>query len=216
MSYMILLEVLSLPNDIVDIIYECMKVNAANVIGNYFRMARARHRAFLYFVSFGIEEIHFSSTGIATIDGAPEHLIKDIYTNLMTLYRSHYSYRSTIVGRNSWQYVLNKISKMLMFYYNRLALNNLLKKKTMNYKYLRASIELWFTLCQKYHFYLMLHYLKSTKKMDSNRKAIQVKNIKTFMDFRISPIVNFRERGANEFMDVRGENWWYNYKLTRF
>jgi hypothetical protein len=62
----------------------------------------------------------------------------------------------------------------------------------------------------------MLHYLKSTKKMDSNIKAIQVKNIKTFMDFRISPIVNFRERGANEFMDVRGENWWYNYKLTRF
>jgi len=213
---MLLLEVLSLPNEVVDIIYECMKVNAANVIGNYFRMARARHRAFLYFVSFGIEEIHFSSTGIATIDGAPEHLIKDIYTNLMTLYRSHYSYRSTIVGRNSWQYVLNKISKMLMFYYNRLALSNLLKKKTMNYKYLRASIELWFMLCQKYHFYLMLHYLKSTNKMDSNRKAIQIKNIKTFVEFRISPIVNFRERGANEFMDVRGENWWYNYKLTRF
>jgi hypothetical protein len=205
-----------LPTEVIDTIYQFKKINAANVIGNYFRMARARHRAFLYFVSFGIEEIHFSSTGRATIDGTPDALIKDIYTNLMDLYTSHYSYRSTIVGRGSWQYVLNKISKMLMFYYNRLALSNLLKKKTMNYKYLRASIELWFKLCQKYHFYLMLHYLKCTKKVDSNRKAIQVKNIKNFAEFRISPIVNFRERGANEFMDVRGENWWYNYKLTRF
>lgn len=213
MSYMLLF---ALPAEVIDMIYQFKKINAANVIGNYFRMARARHRAFLYFVSFGIEEIHFSSTGIATIDGAPDILIKDIYTNLMTLYKSHYSYRSTIVGRNAWQYVLNKISKMLMFYYNRLALSNLLKKKTMNYKYLRSSIELWFKLCQKYHFYLMLHYLKNTKKVDSNRKAIQVKNIKTFVEFRISPIVNFCERGANEFMDVRGENWWYNYKRTRF
>jgi hypothetical protein len=46
MSYMLLLEVLALPNEIVDIIYEFMKVNAVNTIRNHFKNAKERHEAF--------------------------------------------------------------------------------------------------------------------------------------------------------------------------
>ena len=43
-----LLEVLPLPNEIVDIIYGFMKVNAANTIGTYFKTSKRSYDCLLY------------------------------------------------------------------------------------------------------------------------------------------------------------------------
>ena len=63
------------------------------------------------------------------------------------------------------------------------------KKKNSNYVYLKACIELWFKLCQKYNLYLVLCYLASARRVDRNAKAIKLRTIKNFAEFRIAPLV---------------------------
>ena len=194
--YAFLLEVLQLPNEIVEIIYEFMKVNAVNVIINYLNNAKKRHSVYVYFAKYKVDYISafsiYSINSIVNNNLGKDEIIETIYKNLVWMYGAHYS--RTYYSRNGWRYVLNNISQILMYYYNRLAFSDSLKKNNVNYNYLKMCIELWFKLCQKYNFYLLLSYLESAKKVNRNIKAIQLRTrtIKNFAEFRVSPLVTMR------------------------
>ena len=203
MSYMLLLEVLPLPNEIVDIIYGFMKVNAANVIGTYFKTAKRSYDVFVYLANYRVEYISafsiYSITGnnnLVVHANLKDEVITKLFNNLALMYRSHYSRAN--YSRNAWRCVLNNISQILMYYYNRLAFSDSLKKNNINYNYLKACIELWFKLCQKYNFYLALFYINSAKKVNCVVKAIQLRTrtIKNFAEFRVSPLVTM---GSNDY-----------------
>jgi len=193
--YAFLLEVLPLPNEIVELIYGFMKVNAANVIGAYFRTAKQSNAAFEYLANYRVHYISITSIySIRRNTNYVAHYLKDevittLYNNLIIMSGSHYSRAN--YSRNDWHYVLNNISQILMYYYNRLAFSDSLKKNNVNYAYLKMCIELWFKLCQKYNFYLSLFYLDSAKKVKCTIKAIQLRTrtIKNFAEFRVSPLV---------------------------
>jgi hypothetical protein len=197
---MLLLEVLALPNEIVDIIYEFMKVNAVNAIGTYFKTNRLSRAAYLYLANYRVEYISaFSIYSIirnanydANLNDAnfKDEVITKLYNNLIIMYRSHYPRAK--YSRNGWRCVLNNISQILMHYYNRLAFSDSLKKNNVNYNYLKMCIELWFKLCQKYNFYLVLFYIDSAKKIHRSSKAIQLRPIKNFAEFRMTPLVTMR------------------------
>jgi len=195
--YALLLEVLQLPNEIVDIIYGFMKVNAANAIGAYFKTTKQSNAVFVYLANYKVEYISafsiYSITGNANMGvNIKDGVITKLYNNLIIMYGSHY--KRVNYSRNAWRCVLNNISQMLMYYYNRLAFSDSLKKNNVNYTYLKMCIELWFKLCQKYNFYLALSYLASAKKVNHNVKAIQLRTrtIKNFAEFRVSPLVTMR------------------------
>jgi hypothetical protein len=197
--YGFLLEVLPLPNEIVDIIYGFMKVNAANAIGSYFKTAKRSYDVFVYLANYRVHYISLFSIYSITGNNANyvAHYLKDevitkLYNNLIIMYKSHYSRAK--YSRNTWHCVLNNISQILMYYYNRLAFSDSLKKNNVNYTYLKMCIELWFKLCQKYNFYLSLFYLDSAKKVNRVVKAIQLRTrtIKNFAEFRVSPLVTMR------------------------
>jgi hypothetical protein len=202
MSYLLLLEVLPLPNEIVDIIYGFMKVNAANTIGTYFKTAKRSSDVFVYLANYRVEYISmFSIYSIRNFSirnnantgvNLKDEVITTLYNNLIIMYKSHYSRAN--YSRNGWHCVLNNISQILMYYYNRLAFSDSLKKNNSNYNYLKACIELWFKLCQKYNFYLALFYVDSAKKVNRTIKAIQLRTrtIKNFAEFRVSPLVTMR------------------------
>jgi hypothetical protein len=196
--YTFLLEVLPLPNEIVDIIYGFMKVNAANAIGSYFKTAKQSKAAFEYLANYEVHYISlFSIYSIRNNANYVAHYLKDeviikLYNNLIIMYGSHYSRAN--YSRTDWHRVLNNISQILMYYYNRLAFSDSLKKNNVNYAYLKMCIELWFKLCQKYNFYLALFYINSAKKVNCVVKAIQLRTrtIKNFAEFRVSPLVTMR------------------------
>ena len=194
MSYLLLQEVL--PYDVVEIIYEFMKVNAVNVIINYLNNAKKRHSVYVYFAKYKVEYISafsiYSINSIVNNNLGKDEIIETIYKNLVWMYGAHYS--RTYYSRNGWRYVLNNISQILMYYYNRLAFSDSLKKNNVNYNYLKMCIQLWFKLCQKYNFYLLLSYIDSAKKVNRNIKAIQLRTrtIKNFAEFRVSPLVTMR------------------------
>ena len=198
MMYTFLLEVLPLPNEIVDIIYGFMKVNAANAIGSYFKTAKQSKAAFEYLANYEVHYISlFSIYSIRNNANYVAHYLKDeviikLYNNLIIMYGSHYSRAN--YSRTDWHRVLNNISQILMYYYNRLAFSDSLKKNNVNYAYLKMCIELWFKLCQKYNFYLALFYINSAKKVNCVVKAIQLRTrtIKNFAEFRVSPLVTMR------------------------
>jgi len=198
MMYGFLLEVLPLPNEIVYIIYGFMKVNAANTIGTYFKTAKRSYDVFVYLANYRVEYISaFSIYSIRNNANYVAHYLKDevitkLYNNLIIMYGSHYSRAN--YSRNAWHCVLNNISQILMYYYNRLAFSDSLKKNNVNYAYLKMCIELWFKLCQKYNFYLALFYINSAKKVNCVVKAIQLRTrtIKNFAEFRVSPLVTMR------------------------
>jgi len=194
MSYLLLQEVL--PYDVVEIIYEFMKVNAVNVIINYLNNAKKRHSVYVYFAKYKVDYISaFSIYSINSIDNyhlGKDKVIEDLYKNLVWMYGAHYHYSRTYYKRNGWRYVLNNISQILMYYYNRLAFCDSLKKNNVNYNYLKMCIQLWFKLCQKYNFYLLLSYIDSAKKVNRNIKAIKLRAIKNFAVFRVSPLVTMR------------------------
>jgi hypothetical protein len=193
-----LLEVLPLPNEIVELIYGFMKVNAANTIGTYFKTAKQSNAAFEYLANYRVHYISISSIySIRNNANYVAHYLKDeviitLYNNLIIMYGSHYSRAN--YSRNNWHCVLNNISQILMYYYNRLAFSDSLKKNNVNYNYLKMCIELWFKLCQKYNFYLSLFYIDSAKKVNCVVKAIQLRTrtIKNFAEFRVSPLVTMR------------------------
>ncbi len=200
MSYKLLLKVL--PGDVVALIYEFMKVNAANVIYAYFANAKKRYNVFVYLSHYSIEYI--STNSIYSINSlynananananafanAKDKVIEDLYKHLVFMYDAHYS-RSKYM-RNGWANVLGNVSQILMYYYNRLAFSYSLKKKNSNYVYLKACIQLWFKLCQKYNLYLVLCYLKSAKRVNRNDKAIKLRTIKNFAEFRLAPLVTY-------------------------
>ena len=196
MSYKLLLEVL--PSDIVELIYEFMKVNAANVIGAYFANAKRRYNVFVYLSHYSIETI--SEQSIYSINSlynanftlwsnAKDKVIEDLYKHLMFMYGAHYSRTNYL--RHYWANVLGNVSQILMYYYNRLAFSDSLKKKNSNYVYLKACIQLWFKLCQKYNLYLVLCYLESAKRVNRNDKAIKLRTIKNFAEFRLAPLVTY-------------------------
>ena len=199
---MLLLEVLALPNEIVELIYEFMKVNAANTIGTYFKTNRLSRAAYLYLANYRVEYISaFSIYSIirnanydANLNDAnlKDEVIIKLFNNLELMYCSHNPRAK--YSRNAWHCVLNNISQILMHYYNRLAFSDSLKKNNINYNYLKACIELWFKLCQKYNFYLALFYVDSAKKINRVVKAIQLRTrtIKNFAEFRVSPLVTMR------------------------
>ena len=116
-----------------------------------------------------------------------DEVIEDLYNELTFMYNAHYP--RAIYLREGWPNVLGNISNILMYYYNRLAFRGCLKKKNSNYNYLKMCIELWFKLCQKYNLYLVLCYLDSAKKVNRNIKAIKLRPIKNFTEFRIAPLV---------------------------
>lgn len=194
MYYLLLQEVL--PYDVVEIIYEFMKVNAVNVIINYLNNAKKRYSVYVYFAKYKVEYISafsiYSINSIVNNNLGKDKVIEDLYKNLVWMYGAHYS--RTYYKRNGWRYVLNNISQILMYYYNRLAFSDSLKKNNVNYNYLKMCIELWFKLCQKYNFYLLLSYLESAKKVNRNIKAIKLRTrtIKNFAEFRVSPLVTMR------------------------
>ena len=196
MSYKLLLKVL--PGDVVALIYEFMKVNAANVIYAYFANAKRRYNVFVYLSHYSIEYI--SDHSIYSINSlynananafanVKDKVIEDLYKHLVFMYGAHYS-RSKYM-RNGWANVLGNVSQILMYYYNRLAFSDSLKKKNSNYVYLKACIQLWFKLCQKYNLYLVLCYLKSAKRVNRNDKAIKLRTIKNFAEFRLAPLVTY-------------------------
>ena len=196
MSYNLLLKVL--PGDVVALIYEFMKVNAANVIVDYFKNAKRRYNVFVYLSHYSIEYI--SEQSIYSINSlynanafananAKDKVIEDLYKHLVFMYGAHYS--RTKYMRNGWANVLGNISQILMYYYNRLAFSDSLKKKNSNYVYLKACIQLWFKLCQKYNLYLVLCYLESAKRVNRNDKAIKLRTIKNFAEFRLAPLVTY-------------------------
>jgi uncharacterized protein (UPF0305 family) len=200
---MFLLKVLPLPNEIVELIYGFMKVNAANAIGSYFKTAKQSNAVFEYLANYRVQDISmFSIYSIRNnanyvAERVRAHYLKDevitkLYNNLIIMYKSHY--RRVNYSRNTWHCVLNNISQILMYYYNRLAFSDSLKKNNVNYNYLKRCIELWFKLCQKYNFYLSLFYLDSAKKVKCTIKAIQLRTrtIKNFAEFRVSPLVTMR------------------------
>ena len=196
MSYKLLLKVL--PYDIVALIYEFMKVNAANVIGAYFANAKRRYNVFVYLSHYSIETISEQSiysinslynANFTVWSNAKDKVIEDLYKHLVFMYGAHYS-RSKYM-RNGWANVLGNVSQILMYYYNRLAFSDSLKKKNSNYVYLKACIQLWFKLCQKYNLYLVLCYLKSAKRVNRNDKAIKLRTIKNFAEFRLAPLVTY-------------------------
>ena len=211
MSYMFLLEVLSLPNEIVDIIYEFMKVNAANALRNHFKNAKKRHEAFYklshysleYISNITIYSIHSINYNFQSINSnLKDKVIEDIYKDLIILDQSHYPRVKYL--RHYWANVLGNTSLILMHYYNRLAFSDCLKKKNINYIYLKASIQLWFKLCQKYNLYLVLCYMKSAKKVDRNSKAIQLRTIKNFAEFRFAPLVTYAKMPENSIGNEMG------------
>jgi hypothetical protein len=194
MSYKLLLKVL--PGDVVALIYEFMKVNAANVIVAYFANAKRRYNVFVYLSHYSIEYI--SEHSIYSINSlynanafanAKDKVIVDLYKHLVFMYGAHYS--RTKYMRDGWANVLGNVSQILMYYYNRLAFSDSLKKKNSNYVYLKACIQLWFKLCQKYNLYLVLCYLKSAKRVNRNDKAIKLRTIKNFAEFRLAPLVTY-------------------------
>ena len=196
MSYKLLLEVL--PGDVVALIYEFMKVNAANVIVAYFANAKRRHNVFVYLSHYSIEYISANSiysinslynANFTVWSNAKDKVIEDLYKHLVFMYGAHY--RRTNYLRHHWANVLGNISQILMYYYNRLAFSDSLKKKNSNYVYLKACIQLWFKLCQKYNLYLVLCYLKSAKRVNRNTKAIKLRTIKNFAEFRLAPLVTY-------------------------
>jgi hypothetical protein len=198
MSYKLLLKVLPLPNEIVDIIHEFMKVNAANAIVEYFKNARTRYYVFVYLSHYSIEYISehsiYSINSIYNADftvwsNAKDKVIEDLYKHLVFMYGAHYS--RTKYMRDGWANVLGNVSQILMYYYNRLAFSDSLKKKNSNYVYLKACIQLWFKLCQKYNLYLVLCYLESAKRVNRNDKAIKLRTIKNFAEFRLAPLVTY-------------------------
>ena len=194
MSYKILCELF--PCDIAELIYEFMKVNAMNVLKSYVTNAKKRysvfvqlsHRSVAYFSEFSIYSIDsIVNNHLVLSCNLVDEVIEDLYNDLMFMYNAHYPRASYL--REGWCNVLGNISNVLMYYYNRLAFRGCLKNKNSNYKYLKMCIELWFKLCQKYNLYLVLCYLDSTKKVNRNIKAIKLRPIKNFMEFRIAPLV---------------------------
>ena len=196
MSYKLLLKVL--PGDVVALIYEFMKVNAANVIVAYFKNAKRRYDVFVYLSHYSIEYISEQSiysinsiynANFTVWSNAKDKVIVDLYKHLVFMYGAHYS--RTKYMRDGWANVLGNISQILMYYYNRLAFSDSLKKKNTNYGYLKACIQLWFKLCQKYNLYLVLCYLESAKRVNRNDKAIKLRTIKNFAEFRLAPLVTY-------------------------
>ena len=194
MSYIILREVF--PCDIAELIYEFMKINAANVIIKYLNNSKKRysvfvqlsHRTIAYFSEFSIYSIDsIVNNHLVLSCNLVDEVIEDLYNDLTFMYNAHYP-RASYLG-DEWSDVLGNISNVLMYYYNRLAFRGCLKKKNSNYKYLKMCIQLWFKLCQKYNLYLVLCYLDSAKKVNRNIKAIKLRPIKNFMEFRIAPLV---------------------------
>ena len=206
MSYMLLSV---LPNEIVTTIYNFKRENAKTVINNYLRIAKMRRAAFLSFIEFSVMSLY-----TFMIDGKLDELIQKIHTNLTILLNSQFS-RSTY-NRDMWRKLLNRVSKLLMYFYNKLATNNCLKNSNINYKYFKASVELWFKLCQKNYFWFYLSYLKTIKPRKANClvKAITFKTIKNFADFRFSPIIVPDGSPLEWFGPQLMRNSLYNYKLT--
>ena len=197
MSYKLLLKVL--PGDVVALIYEFMKVNAANAICVYFANAKRRHAVFGYLSHYSIETISdqsiysinsiYYNNNFANNSNFKDKVIEDLYKHLVFMYGAYYS--RTKYMRDDWANALGNVSQILMYYYNRLAFSDSLKKKNSNYVYLKACIQLWFKLCQKYNLYLVLCYLKSAKRVDRNAKAIKLRTIKNFAEFRLAPLVSY-------------------------
>ena len=196
MSYTLLLELF--PCDIAELIYEFMKANAANVLKNYISNAKKRYSVFVDLSHYNIEYIQAHSIysinyiynanfAVIISSNTKDDVITDLYKHLTFMYNAHYPRANYL--REGWPNVLGNVSQLLMYYYNRLAFSDGLKKKNTNYVYLKACIELWFKLCQKYNLYLVLCYLDSAKKVNRNIKAIKLRPIKNFTEFRIAPLV---------------------------
>ena len=194
MSYIILRELF--PCDIAELIYEFMKVNAMNVLKSYVNNAKKRYSVFVqlrqrsvaYFSVFSIYSIDsIANNHLVLSCNLVDEVIEDLYNDLTFMYNAHYP-RASYLG-DEWSNVLCNISNVLMYYYNRLAFRGCLKKKNSNYNYLKMCIQLWFKLCQKYNLYLVLCYLDSAKKVNRNIKAIKLRPIKNFTEFRIAPLV---------------------------
>ena len=172
------------PAEIVAMIYHFKNAkNAKIVINNYVRIAKMRRAAFLSFIDFSVMSLY-----TITIADKPDELIQTTHRNLTILLNSQFS---STYSREMWRTLLNRVSKILMYYYNKLATNNCLKNSNINYKYFKACVELWFKLCQKNYFWLYLSYLKTIKPRKANClvKSITFKTIKNFADFRFSPII---------------------------
>lgn len=195
MSYKILLELF--PCDIAELIYEFMKENAINILKNakkrYSVFVKLSHCSIAYFSEFSIYSIDSIVNNYLVVScNLVDEVIEDLYNDLTFMYKAHYP-RASYLGYD-WSNVLGNISNILMYYYNRLAFRGCLKKKNRNYNYLKMCIQLWFKLCQKYNFYLLLSYIDSAKKVNRNIKAIKLRTrtIKNFAEFRLSPLVTNR------------------------
>ena len=205
MSYKILFELF--PCDIAELIYEFMKENAINILKNakkrYSVFVQLSHCSIAYFSEFSIYSIDSIVNNYLVVScNLVDEVIEDLYNHLLFMYKAHYP-RASYLGYD-WSNVLGNISNVLMYYYNRLAFRGCLKKKNRNYNYLKMCIQLWFKLCQKYNLYLVLCYLDSAKKVNRNIKAIKLRPITNFMDFRIAPLVTHFKIHEHRFKYEQG------------
>ena len=208
MSYMLLC---LLPEALVNVIYDFKKINAANTIRNYFITAKKRHYSFWRFAKYFNMTLHGEIKYYYALRDTRIETINHHLTILTTLH-----YPSNIYSRSDWCEVLNNVSKALMYYYNRMMLSGCVKQNNSNYKCLKACIELWFNLCQKYNFHLELSYLSSIKKVSCQKQAIKLNPIKTFTEFNYSPFVTYKDNPPLELVITRsryiGFNL-HNYKV---
>ena len=205
MAYMLLCV---LPKDIVEIIY---KFKIKNI--------ELKAYAFKYFTKFVVCDYGYIKSdvypGVYDLDKLyKKHIkIEYIYDHLTYMLESFY-----LKERQKLQPILNHISKHLMFYYNILLHENSLKRNNTNYKYLKASIELWFKLCQKNNLYLLLVYIKSADKKHCSESANNLSNIRDFAKFIISPIVTLNKiSNINEYIEYNMYNcsglWLHNKNI---
>ena len=81
MSYMLLC---ALPEEVVNVIYDFKKINAVNVIGNYFKMAKQRHLVFIELSFYTVQDISTNSiySILSNCPSGTDKVIKDIYNQL--------------------------------------------------------------------------------------------------------------------------------------
>ena len=172
MSYILLCV---LPKDIVQIITHF--INSMN--------------AFKFFTKFTFD-VKYGKINLVSYPIAHGHNQYELYEKHMKIeYISHYLTSmlecNFYYSREKLQPILNYISKHLMYHYNILYEKNSLEKKNTNYEYLKASIKLWFKLCQKYNLYLLLCLIKDGKKHIKIFNSNKIDRLETFSQFGVSP-----------------------------
>jgi hypothetical protein len=149
--------------------------------------------AFNFFTKFTFD-VKYGKINLVSYSRAHGHNLNELYEKYMKIeYISRYLTSmlecNFYYSREKLQPILNHISKHLMYRYNILYVENSLEKKNTNYEYLKASIKLWFKLCQKYNLCLLLCLINDGKKHIKIFNNNKINSLETFSQFAFSPTV---------------------------